>query len=38
VFSAYFADDFFKSKDSVHAQIEVYLSFALTFLMRPVGS
>ncbi|MCH6471511.1 MFS transporter [Sinomonas terrae] len=37
-FSAYFAAYFFNSKDPVQAQIDAYLSFALTFLMRPVGS
>lgn len=37
-FSAYFATYFFSTKDPVQAQIDAYLTFALTFLMRPVGS
>lgn len=37
-FSAYFATYFFNSKDPAQAQIDAYLTFALTFLMRPVGS
>ncbi|NUP73234.1 MAG: alpha-ketoglutarate permease, partial [Sinomonas sp.] len=37
-FSAYFATYFFNAKDPVQAQIDAYLTFALTFLMRPVGS
>jgi MHS family alpha-ketoglutarate permease-like MFS transporter len=37
-FSAYFASYFFNAKDPVQAQIDAYLTFALTFLMRPVGS
>ena len=37
-FSSYFASYFFNGKDPVQAQIDAYLTFALTFLMRPVGS
>ncbi|MEA5454938.1 MFS transporter [Sinomonas sp. JGH33] len=37
-FSSYFATYFFNAKDPVQAQIDAYLTFALTFLMRPVGS
>ncbi|WP_415856824.1 MFS transporter [Sinomonas sp. G460-2] len=37
-FSSYFATYFFNGKDPVQAQIDAYLTFALTFLMRPVGS
>ncbi|WP_430296995.1 MFS transporter [Sinomonas sp. B1-1] len=37
-FSAYFASYFFNAKDPAQAQIDAYLTFALTFLMRPVGS
>ncbi|WP_369046377.1 MFS transporter [Sinomonas sp. P10A9] len=37
-FSAYFATYFFSTMDPVQAQIDAYLTFALTFLMRPVGS
>ena len=37
-FSSYFATYFFNAKDPAQAQIDAYLTFALTFLMRPVGS
>ncbi|MEH0108502.1 MFS transporter [Tersicoccus sp. MR15.9] len=37
-FSSYFATYFFNQKDPTQAQIDAYLTFALTFLMRPVGS
>jgi MHS family alpha-ketoglutarate permease-like MFS transporter len=37
-FSAYFAAQFFDKNDPVQSQIDAYLGFALTFLMRPVGS
>ncbi|MDQ0707624.1 MHS family alpha-ketoglutarate permease-like MFS transporter [Arthrobacter woluwensis] len=37
-FSSYFASSFFNGKDPAQAQIDAYLTFALTFLMRPVGS
>lgn len=37
-FSSYFAAHFFDKQDPVQGQIDAYLGFALTFLMRPVGS
>ncbi|GAA1353113.1 MFS transporter [Falsarthrobacter nasiphocae] len=37
-FSGYFATAFFDKSDPVQSQIDAYLGFALTFLMRPVGS
>ena len=37
-FSSYFAAHFFDKNDPVQGQIDAYLGFALTFLMRPVGS
>ncbi|GGC81464.1 hypothetical protein GCM10011512_05180 [Tersicoccus solisilvae] len=37
-FSSYFSTYFFNQSDPAQAQIDAYLTFALTFLMRPVGS
>ncbi|GAA4048345.1 MFS transporter [Arthrobacter methylotrophus] len=37
-FSAYFASHFFSSKDPLQSNLEAMAVFAVTFLMRPIGS
>lgn len=37
-FSAYFASHFFSSKDPLQSNLEATAVFAVTFLMRPIGS